>query len=406
MDNYDHPGPSTEEVINSGCERFRVPSKRSGKQSLRTEPDRTREQTWADQTRIKQLQDSLSGEASHKPEWAERKVSLSDLSDINLRKIPIGWKSLTDLGRAINKLKEDPFEARDLADIKPPRETYPALPMVASVIANKRNPDIPVVLPTQAEVKAMKPWLTTVENFIERFSQNWARKFGGYVERRGQQIVVDIGTRIIAITEQMRAIENPKHQFVTELTNLYNHLAKPEYEEVYNFFEGENHQELIKIEDKIHKLLSSLRYVRDGGNHRLYSRDQYPLLAAILPIIKFPPDTLDDDQASLAGAELMEGIHTFLKQQDVTSLVPAPRAQEIDLFNPESWMRGIAETFFREKLERVKKGLPHVLTQAYGVLPPSGPQMSDMIYDVAETICVLTAQGTPNEIIASHVFVR
>lgn len=400
MDNVEQPKPAPEEGRKGAWERFRSKFRRENPNSI-INSENTQRRTQADQERIGELQDFFADEATPQPRWADKEVSLNS---INLRELPIGWQSLTNLGRAINEMKDDPFERRDLADIKLPPDVYPALPMVASVIANKRNPAIPVVLPTQTEVKAMKPWLNTVERFIGRFSQNWARKFGGYIESRGHQVVVDVGSRIGAIAEQVRTIESPRQQFITETTNLYNHLARPEYEMVGDFF-GE-HREEVKIEDKVHNLLLGLRYMRDGGKHQLYTRDQYPLLNTVLPIIKFPPDTLDDDQASVAGAELMEGIHIFLKQQGVTHLMPAPKAQEVNLFDLGSWMRGIAETFFGEKLERIKRGLPNVLTQVYGVLPSSGPQLSDKIYGIAENICVLTVQGQATEKIARHLFVR
>ena len=397
MDNAEQPQPVPEEGRKGVWKRFRLNLRREDQGSV-IDPG----QAQADQDKVEELQEFFADEAAQKPKWAEREVSLTS---INLRELPIGWQSLTNLGRAINEMKNDPLKRGDLADIKPLPDVYPALPMVASVIANKRNPAIPVTLPTQTEVKAMKPWLNTVERFIGRFSQNWARKFGGYVERRGQQVVVDIGSRISNIAEQVGTIEHPQQQFITELTKLYNHLARPEYETVDDFFGGE-HREEVKIEDKIRNLLLDLRDVRNGFNHRLYTRDQYPLLTTVLPIVKFPPDTMNDHQAGVAGVELMEGIHTFLRQQGATHLMSVPRAQEVNLFDPSSWMRGIAETFFGEKLERVKIGLPNVLTQAHGVLPPSGPQLSNKIYSVAEDVCVLKAQGRTADEIARHIFVK
>ncbi|MDO8576984.1 MAG: hypothetical protein Q7R82_01435 [Candidatus Daviesbacteria bacterium] len=351
---------------------------------------------------VEGLRDFLAEKASPLvPAWAEREISLDS---VNLRALPIDWQALSNLGKAVNVIKNDPLERKDLAAIKPSPNTYPALPMVASVIAHKRNPEIPVVLPTQPEVKIMKPWLNTVERFIGRFSQNWARKFGGYAERRGQQVVVDIGSRISNIAEQVRTIENPRQQFITELTNLYKHLEEPEYRRVETFF-GER-QEGLKIEDKVNKLLLGLKYVRDGGNHGLYPRDQYPLLTTILPIIKFPPDTLDVGQASVAGAELMEGIEVFLRQQGVREIEPAPKPRQVDFFDMDSWMRGLAEMFAPDRLERVKVGLPNLLTQAYRVLPSSGPKLADQIYDIAENICVLKAQGRSANEIAQKVFVK
>jgi hypothetical protein len=276
--------------------------------------------------------------------------------------------------------------------------------MVASVIANKRKPEIPVVLPTQAEVKTMKPWLSTVERFIGRFSQNWARKFAGFIESQGQQIVAYYGSRVSEVAEQIKTLHNPRQQFVTEIAKLYDHLAEPEYRMVADFF-GE-HQEEVKIEDKIITLLHGLKHIRDGYDHRIYTRGDYPFLTTMLPIVKFPPPSLDYDQAGIVGAELMEGIHEFLRQNEISQLISVPRAQEVSILNPGSWMRGIAETFFGDKLEKVKKGLPNILTQAHGVLPTSGPKLADGVYDIAENICILKAQGRSAEEIARHMFVK
>lgn len=409
MDNVENPKPNPEGVRNIGLwGRLREVIKRSKPDTV--DPDRKSplasasiipEKVESDLQRIEKIKESLE-EVTPKPGWAERDV---DIRSINVRELPINWQSLTNLGRAINQLKDDQIETSDLADIKPPRAVYSALPMVASVIAHKRNPEIPVVLPTQADIKAMKPWLSTVERFIGRFSENWRQRFGSYIERRGQQVVIDVGSQISSIAEKVKVIENPRQQFLKELTNLYGQLAKPEYQASYGFF-GEESQEEILIEEKIKRLIMGLRYIRDGGNHALYTKDQYPLLTTILPIIKFPPDSLDEDTASIAGAELMEGIETFLKQQEISGIIPAPRAREVNLLDPGSWMRGLAEWFASEKLERVKASLPNVLTQAYHVLPSSGPQLTKKVYDIAENICVLKAQGTNLDEIARHIFAK
>lgn len=351
--------------------------------------------------KIEELKSLLTREAHQKPKWANEEVGLDS---INIYNLPIGWKALAKLGRVINGMKDDPFDSSDLSDIKPPPNVYSALPMVASVIANRRNSDIPVVLPTQAEVKAMKPWLATIERFIGRFSQNWARKFEGYVEKKGQQVVLDIGSRISNVAEQVEGIKSPRQQFIKELTNLYNYLAKPQYEEVLGF--SGYHNKEVEIEEKIWVLLSALRYIRGGGNHLFYTRDKYPLLTTILPIIKFPPDSLPDDQVTLAGAEIMEAINIFLRQQGVTRLMAVPKAREVNLLDVASWMRGIAETFFSGKLEKVKGDLPNVLTQVHDILPANGPQLSGKIYTIAKNICVLRAQGQTPEEIARHVFMR
>lgn len=409
MDNVEQPNPNLKEVGSTGfLERLRKRIKRSKPETVNSDKETLpasnpiiTDKAASDLQRIEEIERSLEA-LTPKPDWAEKDV---DIRSINVHELPINWQALNNLGRAINQLKDAPFEIKDLSDIKPPSAVYPALPMVASVIAHKRNPEISVALPTQADVKAMKPWLTIVERFIGRLSENWARRFGSYVERRGQQVVMDVGSQISNIAEKVKLIKDPKQQFLRELTSLYKQLTKTEYQTSHEFF-GEEFQEKVSIEEKIKYLIMDLRYIRDGGNHALYTKDQYPLFTTICPIIKFPPDSLDENTASIAGAELMEGIETFLKQQGISGITPAPKAREVNLFDPDSWSRGLAEWFASEKLERVKAGLPNILTQAYHVLPSNGPQLIKKVYDIAENICILKAQGISPEEIARHIFTK
>lgn len=357
------------------------------------------EQAQDDPQRIEELRGLIAGETQLLPTWAERTV---DLDSINFRGLPIGWQALTNLGRVINEMNDEPSGVKDLAEIKPPPSVYPILPMVASVVANRRNPDIPVTLPTEADIKAIKPWLTTVERFIGKVSKKGARKFGNYVEKRGQRVVTDIGSRISTIAEQVQIIEHPKQQFLTELTNLYNQLASPTYETEEGLFG--DYRKQVGIEEKIHTLLLSLRHIREGGHHQVYTVDQYPLLNTVIPVIQFPPDALDDEHASVAGAELMDGIRLFLEQRGVANVTSSPKARDVNLLDPGSWTRGIAENFFGGKLRKVKRSFPMILSQVYEILPASGPDLSEKIYGMAEDICILTAQGHSADEIAHRTF--
>lgn len=333
-------------------------------------------------------------------EWTKQQV---DIDSINLRNLPIGWQALTRLGGAINELKDDQFDRNDLVDIKPSRAVYPVLPMVASVVANRRNPEIPMILPTADEVKAMKPWLDTVEKFIGRFSENWARRFGHYIERKGQQAVMDIGNRIADAADQIQEVENPRQQFVEELTLLYNRLALPEYRVVHGVFE--DWEEPVKIEDKVTDMIVDLQYVKQG-HHHVYGEAEFPLLTRLLPITQLPPYGMQAGLAGFVGSELMDGTHTFLQSEGKRNLYPVPEPQEFNLFDFDSWIRGFAESFYPEKLERVKRQFPNVLSLAHQGLPENGPKLSEKIFDIAENICVLNAQGhTPDEL-AEHIFKR
>ena len=409
MEGSEQPNPAPKENQNIGLwERFRSRFRKTDTDTKAAIEEPTiaidpLEQTKVDKHRIEELKEIID-ESKPTPKWSEKDVKIDS---INLRGLPVNLQALTNLGKAINEIKDDHIERKDLADIRPPVSLYPALPMVASVIASKRNPEIPVVLPTNEEVKAMKPYLVTIEKFIGRFSENLARKFGSYVERRGAQLVVDTANQVVKFAEVARTIENPQQQFLKEATLLYQNLQKPETEEG---FWGETNQ--VKVEQKIYNLLRSLNEARFNNSWPSYtprwlnSRD-FPLLLKLLPRLNLPPQWTSEgniSNASIAGAELMSGLETFLKQQGIKGIGPAPQPREFNLLDPDSWGRGLAEVFAVEKLERVKNGLPNVLTQTYQALPQNGPQMADKIYNIAENVCILKAQGhSPNEI-AQNMF--
>lgn len=342
------------------------------------------------------------GQVAREQQWPQRSVSLDE---INIRReIPIGWEAIAKMGKAINKLKDEPLTSEDLSVLKkPPESAYAGVPMVASIIANKRNPAIPVRLPTDAEVKAIKPWLSDVSWLLGKFSQNWRRAFDRFIERMGADFVVNIGERAYAMVQEMEWIENPRQQFVADIAKLYATLAKPEFEESFTLFGGEERVR-IPIEEKIENLLEIMKLVRDGGTYLWINKDEYPLLARILPVIKFPPDSLDEGTTSIAGAEMMEGIEKFLKQQGIKNARRAPRPREFNLLNPDTWMRGLAEWFVPEKLARVKNHLPEILTQAKDTLPESGPEFVNKVYTLTENIVIVKHQGEDNREIVESLF--
>ncbi len=334
--------------------------------------------------------------------WPQRTVSLDQ---IHVRQeIPIGWKSIAEMGRAINRLKDEPLTTDDFSELrKPPEAVYAGVPMVASVIANKRNPAIPVHLPTEAEIKAMKPWLRDASWLIGKFSQNWKRAFDRVIERIGADTVINIGEKAYTVIQDMENINSPRQQFIADIAKLYAALAKPEFEESFTLFGGEERVQ-IPIEEKIENLLEVMRLVRDGYANLWINKTEYPLLARILTIIKFPPDSLDASTAGIAGAEMMRGIESFLKQQGVKNVRTAPRPKEFNLLSPDTWMRGLAEWFAPEKLARVQNHLPEILTHAKNALPENGPEFAQEVYTLAENVTILKQQGEDDKRIVESLF--
>ena len=100
----------------------------------------------------------------------------------------------------------------------------------------------------------------------------------------------------------------------------------------------------------------------------------------------------------------MKGVEEFLKNQGIRGVSSAPLPREVDLFDPFSWTRGLAETFAPERLARIEAALPQMLSQAFEALPQNGPQFTNKVYQIAENICVLKAQGKTPEEIARHIF--
>ncbi len=174
-----------------------------------------------DAEQIEEIRASLG--AASRPAWARKEV---DPSSVDIGQHLISRHALRCLGKAINEIKQDPYGSSDLEDIKPPKAAYPVLPMIASVIANRKDPAIPVSLPSREDVEKMKPWLGALEKFIGRFSESWARRFGRYVEKRGQRVVLDTGLQIATVAEKIGTIGNPRNQFLTEVSSLYQGLAK------------------------------------------------------------------------------------------------------------------------------------------------------------------------------------
>jgi hypothetical protein len=321
------------------------------------------------------------------------------LNSVNLKTLlPIDWQAVTLLGKELNQFQGIPFHRGDLAYIKPPPEANIVLVMVASVIVHFRTSQVQYLLPTKEEVQVLRPWLQSLEKLLYRLSPKWATKFGRYVETKGQEAVIGAGKVIIATAEMCRRFETPRRQFLYELEALYRVVQKPV------LTEGWLESYPMPVEEKIGNLFSLLRC---GGNNRSgINQANFPLLFALVKKFNFPPPTLSDSEAGVAGAEMMEGIAAFLRQQRIANIPPPPSAQEFDLFDMGTWMRGLAETFYSEKLDMVKQRLPILLGLVLRILPESGPELADVVYGIAEKIYLLGRSGVPANEITKHVFKR
>lgn len=357
------------------------------------------------------------------PAWQSKNV---EINSINLRALPVDWNELMTVGRIINKLQGSRVAPQDLSNLKPHPDLYFGLPMIASVVANRKNPEIPIQLPTEENIRRAKSELLrsayTWAAVIGHFSPGLAERLRGYIGKRvtegrreGETLVVDAGEKIADIADEFASIKNPRAQFLNELTHVYKNLQKHETRMEEGFFGSE--EVVFHIEGKIFSFLGNLKRIKSNphiadpervpSELRWLNNSDLPMLLKLFPKLGIPPDSMNTEkreQLAIAGAELMEGLEMFLKQQGVADVGRAPAPREFDIFDANSWMRGLAELFAPEKLEQVKNTLPEILFHTMNSLPTSGSNFAEQIYEKAENICVLDAQGHSPEELAQNIF--
>ena len=326
---------------------------------------------------------------------------------IDIHTLPLNWKALAELGRKLKGFRyviSGQIDGFDFTALAPPPEAQAFIPIIASIVANRRNPEIPAKQPTEEQIRAAQPWLKTVQWFLGRFSEQLARRFGNYIDRKGTQVVNDLAERVIGFAEFAGTIENPKQQFLDECERLYQRLAA---QKTRSGFWGE--EEEVPIEEKVAQFIRTLQ--RAKQNPRALDNDSFwlnrrtfPLLIALLEKLNLPIDSVNPSNAGIVGAELMEGIYAFLRGTGIQNLPPPLKAREVDIFDPSTWGRGLAEWLYPHIIEHVKRDLPGILSLAHEATPESGPALRDKIYEIAENICTLHKRGVSPEEIAKRMF--
>lgn len=348
-----------------------------------------------------------------------RQVTLGDISIYDA--LPIDFAATRRLALAVNQIKETPINQFELSQLKPPPAVYEAIPWAASAIVHHYNPEIPVILPNEQDVVAMKPWLRDVSNFLGRFSGRWQYRFGRFIERKAEDTLVEATRNVLKRVDTIGEIDRPKARFVPELTQIYKEVTKPEYVDDESFDLGEALGNLfgeesaprkvrVPIERKVANLVANLRYAKYSSSRGWINRNSYPLLARTLEMTKFPPDTVDKGEAGIVGSEVMSGVETFLKGQRVRGISTAPRpVNTFEIFDANTWngdsvMRSLAETFKPETVIAVKRSLPTILVEVQNLLPESGPEVVGAVRTLSENILILSKQGVSNAEIAVALF--
>ncbi len=350
-----------------------------------------------------------------------RQVTLEDISIHNI--IPIDFAASRRLALAVNQIKATPINQFEVSQLKPPASVHEAIPWAASTIAHHYNPEIPIILPNEQDILAMKPWLKDVSSFLGKFSGRWQYRFGRFIEKKAENALGEATKNVLKRIDTVGQVDHPKARFVPELAQVYKEVTKPEYEDDESFDLGEAlgsifseeskpRQVRVPIERKVVDLIENLRHAKRGSPYGWINRNSYPLLARAVEITKFPPNTVNEAEAGIAGSEVMSGIETFLKGQGIRDISsPARPVKTFDLFDANTWndqniMRSFAETFAYEQILAVKRSLPGILVEVLNLLPESGPELVDAVRILSENVLILSKQGISNAEIAAALFRR
>ncbi len=331
------------------------------------------------------------------------------LEDISIHHIPINWGALKRLGLAVNRLKETPIEKFEVEELKPPAAVFEAIPMVASAIAHHYTPEIPIILPSEDEVKALKPWLRDVSSLLGRFSPRLQHRFGRYIEKKAEDAIEQAAGNVLGRVDILGEVKKPRARFVPELANIYRRVAAYRTEDVEGWFE--NYTQEVPIERKVAELIVHMRGARYGHDNTWLSIKSFPLMVRGLRLSKFPPDTMVETEVAVAGSEVMQGIEGFLNREGV-SIPPAPHpVATFDIFDYETWggdniWRSLGETFKPEQIEAARRELPNILAEVKEVLPENGPAVIESVKTLAENILILSKQGVSNAEIAAAIFAK
>lgn len=335
------------------------------------------------------------------PTWAQKEVPLASL---RLRSLPINWYGIRRVSEAVNELKNEPIPISDVLEVvRPTRSLDFTIPMVASVIAHRRNSEIPIIYPTAEQVKQLRPLADAASRLIRRFSANWQARFDRFLEGKGEMKVEEATAVVMSYVDKIGEIDvpNPQEVFVEEVEDLYRDVARKEIED--GGFLGMEKVE-IPAERKITEVIEGVYYVRGGGFGTRFNTERFPLLSKLVTLI--PSFTVDPGNAGIAGTEVMNGIRQFLVAEGVSALHNVPKPREFNIFDMGTWARVGAEWFFSERLERIKRALPDILKLSKEAIPNNPKAIVEEVYQIAENVVILHTQGKSDREIVDALFTK
>lgn len=280
---------------------------------------------------------------------------------------------------AFRRVTGDPFSL-DLSQQLPDWKSTIGLPAVASKIAREKNPHAPEVKISANQAKAVSLKASLLSSVVRWVRPKAAESTDRYIEAKADEMVTPYARQLKRLEERIAKIENPKQEFLDEMTRLYNLFCETPGEQTWHLATD----------------LSRVNHIAKADRPDGIDRVNFPLLALVMANLNYDTKSkLSDMPAALP--EVMYGLRNFLGARGVKDLGKVPAVLP-------SWTRDLGKTFKPELFDRIETHLATALGAIYEMLPTDGRKVAKGMDDLMQRIAQAANEGMEEEEIAANVF--
>lgn len=277
--------------------------------------------------------------------------------------------------------------ARDIGKIRQSVQTAldrhaPVLPAAASSLANRLvdrpgSDSLRLRTVTADEIKQQKPWLGTVSRLIGFFSSGLARRFDGYIARKGQERIDRAAQKIATYVNVIGTYEAPREQFMAEIATMRDFIA-------HGGLDGKGpggptpESRLAYIVDGVTDSGKKWRGKVSVG--AMYWLEQNcPMIRSSLSVFMNPMRSAlvqsYRGKVQIVPAEILAGLDHFLGRKPSAPTSPDAAEQSLGRFVGERFRGGL--------IHAVPTMVTDRLRQVYQMLPDNGPDFKQRVITVA-----------------------
>lgn len=266
-------------------------------------------------------------------------------------------------------------------------------PAVAEAVTHIHEPETQFIGPTAEQIKKNHLGLRMASKVLGLFSDSWGNRFDRYIEQRARQKIVRVARRVTAVVDTIGGIQQPKAQFVHEVSALYQRLQHANAEDVKSDIpksKGQFDKTVMGLVIRVDRLFSQGERTR---GHWFNGKD-FPLLAGLAATAGSPHTITSKHINGLLAAspEVMRGMEHFLYKHGAV-------VQSAEFAPYRSVTRRLMQRFRPERLERVPHDVEAALTSMYTVLPENGEKFAQSIYGLCKKITEAARHGLDGRVI-------